>query len=216
MTIQHHPSDELLLSYAAGTLDQGQHVAIATHLLPCSSCRHWVQSMEGIGGHLLNNLPPAKLADDALERLTAKLDAGGNFTPSRRQRPDVESDIPGIPAFVRSLTTGRWKWVAPHLQLQQVALSDAGETRVFLLKSSQGTRFLPHDHTGFEMTNVLIGSFSHDGKSFGPGDFDLGDTENSHEIEIGPEGPCISLVAMQGELKLRGFLGRLIQPLIAI
>jgi anti-sigma factor ChrR (cupin superfamily) len=30
------------------------------------------------------------------------------------------------------------------------------------------------------------------------------------------EGPCISLVAMQGDLKLRGFLGRLIQPLIAI
>jgi putative transcriptional regulator len=35
MIIQHHPSDELLLAYSAGSLDQGQHVAIATHLLQC-------------------------------------------------------------------------------------------------------------------------------------------------------------------------------------
>jgi putative transcriptional regulator len=216
MTIQHHPAEELLLAYAAGTLDQGQHAVIASHLMPCSSCRRWVRSMEGLGGDLLNNMPPAKLADDALGRLTARLDVDGAIAPLRQQRPEVDSDIPGLPAFVRSLTTGRWKWVAPHVQLQQVALPDAGETRVFLLKSSPGTKFLPHDHTGFEMTNVLTGSFIHDGKRFAPGDFDLGDADTSHKIEIGMEGPCISLVAMQGDLKLRGFLGRLIQPLIAI
>lgn len=216
MTIQHHPTDELLLAYAAGTLDQGQHIAVATHLLPCAACRSWVQSLEGLGGSVLSALPASTMASDALSRIEARLDEPAPHIPSPRLRPDVHSDIPGLPAFVRGFSAGKWTWVAPRLHLKRLALTDPGDTRVFLLKSSPGTRFLPHDHTGFEMTSVLTGSFSHDGKHYGPGDFDLGDPDTGHEIVIGPKDDCISLVAMQGELKLRRLLGRLIQPFLSI
>ncbi len=216
MTIQHHPTDELLLAYAAGTLDQGQHIAIATHLLPCAQCRRWVRSMEGLGGTMLGALPPSAMASDALGRVEARLDEPAASAPSVQTRPDVHADIPGLPVFVRGIAAGPWTWVAPHLHLRRLTLTDPGETRVFLLKSSPGTRFLPHGHTGFEMTSVLTGSFSHDGQRYGPGDFDLGDPDTGHEIAIGREGDCISLVAMQGKLKLRGLLGRLVQPFIAI
>jgi putative transcriptional regulator len=216
MTIQHHPTDELLLAYAAGTLDQGQHVAIATHLLACSACRGWVQSLEGLGGTMLSALPASAMAGDALSRIEARLDEPALSAPCEQRRADMHSDVPGLPAFVRGFPAGKWKWVAPNLHLKRLALSDAGDTRVFLLRSSPGTRFLPHGHTGFEMTSVLTGSFSHDGQHYGPGDFDLGDPDTGHEIVIGPEGDCISLVAMQGELRLKGLLGRIVQPFLAI
>jgi putative transcriptional regulator len=216
MTIQHHPTDELLLAYAAGTLDQGQHIAIATHLLACTSCRSWVQSLEGLGGSVLSALPASAMAGDALSRIEARLDEPAFSVPSEQRRMDTHSDVPGLPAFVRGLPAGKWKWVAPNLHLKRLALTDPGDTRVFLLKSSPGSRFLPHGHTGFEMTSVLTGSFNHDGKHYGPGDFDFGDSDTGHAIEIGPSGDCISLVAMQGDLKLRGFLGRLVQPFISI
>lgn len=216
MTIQHHPTDELLLAYAAGTLDQGQHVAIATHLLPCSACRRWVQSLEGLGGSVLSTLPASAMANDALSRIEAMLDEPVVSDPSGQRRPVLHSDVPGLPAFVRGLPAGKWKWVAPNLHLKRLALSEPCDTRVFLLRSRPGSRFLPHGHTGFEMTSVLTGSFSHDDQHYGPGDFDLGDPDTGHEIVIGPEGDCISLVAMQGELKLQGVLGRIIQPFLSI
>jgi putative transcriptional regulator len=216
MTIQHHPTDELLLAYAAGTLDQGQHIAVATHLLPCAACRSWVQSLEGLGGSVLSALPASAMASDALSRVEARLDEAARAGPSGQPHPDLHPDVPGLPAFVRSRPAGNWKWVGPHLRLRRLTLSEPGDTRVFLLKSSPRTRFLAHGHTGFEMTTVLTGSFSHDGKRYGPGDFDLGDPDTGHEIAIGPEGDCISLVAMQGELKLQGLLGRLVQPFLSI
>jgi putative transcriptional regulator len=215
MTIQHHPSDELLLAYSAGSLDQGQHVAIATHLLQCGACRGWVRGMEGLGGSVLNELSPSAMADDALARLETRLDEP-IAAPTLEPRRNSHYDMPGLPPFVRSLPAEEWKWLAPNVQLRRLALTEPGDTRVLLLRSKAGVRILPHDHTGFEMTCVLTGSFSHDGACYGPGDFDFGDSSTSHDIAIGPEGDCVSLVAMQGDLRLKGLLGRLVQPFISL
>ena len=35
MNIDHHPSEELLLDYATGALDEGWSIALATHLALC-------------------------------------------------------------------------------------------------------------------------------------------------------------------------------------
>jgi putative transcriptional regulator len=216
MTIKHHPTDDLLLAYAAGTLDQGQHIAVATHLLPCRQCRNWVQSLESLGGAVLGDLPPSDMASNAFSRVEVRLDDVPVSVARQHPSPDGCGDVPGLPAFARHLPSGRWRWVAPNLHIQRLNLADPGETRVFLLKSAPGTRFLPHRHTGLEMTSVLTGSFSHDGRHYGPGDFDFGDAETGHAIKIGNDGHCISLVAMQGHLQLQGLLGRMVQPLLAI
>jgi len=216
MSIRHHPSDELLAAYAGGTLDQGRHIAVATHLGHCPSCRAWVASMEGIGGSILSALPPMAMADDAFRRLETQLDDTHSVAAPARPPADVLADIPGLLPFVHTLRAGLWTWVAPGLHLRQIDLPEPSDTRVFLLRSRPGIKLLPHGHTGFEMTCVLTGSYSHDGKRYCVGDFDFGDTGTEHTVTIGSEGDCISLVAMQGELRLKGFLGRLIQPLIAI
>ena len=124
------------------------------------------------------------------------------------------ADVPGLPRFVRDYPAGSWKWIAPKVHLRPIQLPEGSGTRVFLLKSRPGTKMIEHTHTGFEMTCVLSGSFAHAGGHFGPGDFDLGDGTVDHEIMVDSAEDCICLIAMQGDLKLNGMIGRLLQPLI--
>lgn len=216
MNIQHHPSDELLTAYAAGTLDQGQHIALATHLMTCSDCRKWVRSMEHLGGAVLTDLAPEAMSSGALDRILSRLEEPVEKAQIEPALDDGVSDVAGLPAFVRRFPAGEWKWLAPRLHLRRIRISESDETRVFLLKAGENLKLLPHAHTGVEMTCVLHGSFSHDGERYGVGDFDLGDREMNHDITIGPDGDCVCLVAMQGELQLKGFLGRLMQPFAAL
>ena len=215
MTIQHHPSDELLTAFAAGTLDQGQHVAIATHLVRCSHCRGWMHSMEHVGGKVLADLSPTAMSHDAFARIEARLNEPVQAAkPAARSVPASLDDVAGLPAFVRRYPAGPWKWIAPRVHLRPIRLPHANNTRVFLLKSGPGTKMLEHTHTGIEMTCVLSGSFSHEGGHYGPGDFDLGDETVDHQVLVDPGEDCICLVAMQGDLRLNGLIGRLVQPFV--
>jgi putative transcriptional regulator len=75
---------------------------------------------------------------------------------------------------------------------------------------------LQHTHTGIEMTCVLSGAFRQEGAHYGPGDFDLGDETIDHQpvVELGQD--CICLVAMLGDLQLKGLIGRVVQPFIRL
>jgi putative transcriptional regulator len=216
MRIDHHPPEPLLTAFSAGALDIGQHVAIATHAAGCAHCRFWVRTMEHVGGATLDDLPAAPMAAVALDLALTRLDTPAALTEAVTSPPDWLGDIPGLPAFVRRYPAGKWKWIAPRLFMRTIHVTEPTDTRVFLLKAGPGMKLLPHAHSGVEMTCILTGSFSHDGERYGPGDFDLGDPDVEHEISIGSKEGCICLVAMQGELRLKGFLGRLMQPFVAI
>jgi len=215
MTIKHHPTDELLTAFAAGTMDQGQHVAIATHLVKCSQCHGWMRSMEHVGGAALAGLSPTVMSNGALARVEARLGEPAQATATPvPPLPTPLADVPGLPAFVRRYPTGPWTWIAPRVHLRPIRLPYADKTRVFLLKSGPGTKMLEHTHTGIEMTCVLSGGFAHESGHFGPGDFDLGDESMDHRVLVDPGEDCICLAAMQGDLRLNGIVGRLVQPFI--
>jgi putative transcriptional regulator len=217
MTILHHPPDPLLVAFSSGTLDLGQHIAIATHAFGCARCRNWARVLENIGGVTLDKLPPDTMANDALDSVMARVETPAATTDVSASGPlDSVGDIPGLPGFVRSYPAGKWEWVAPRLYMRSVHATGPGETRVFFLKAGPGVKLLPHAHTGIEMTCILSGSFSHDGGYYGAGDFDLGDPDVDHQISIGSEEYCICLVAMQGELRLKGIFGKLMQPFVSI
>ena len=73
MSIEHHPTDSLLAAFAAGTLDHGQHIAVATHLVSCPQCHTFIRSMEQVGGAVLTSLPPAAMSNGALAAVEARL-----------------------------------------------------------------------------------------------------------------------------------------------
>jgi len=213
MSIEHHPTDSMLAAFAAGYLDHGQHIAIATHLVSCPQCRTFMRSMEQVGGAVLASLPPAAMSNGALAAVEARLNepVPAGITPSV-----AETEVPRLPKFVRRYRFGKWKWIAPSVHLRPIVLPYESDTRVFLLKSGPGTKMLQHTHTGVELTCVLSGAFRQDGSRYGPGDFDLGDETINHQPIVEAGQDCICLVAMQGELRLNGLLGRIMQPFVRL
>jgi putative transcriptional regulator len=173
--------------------------------------------MEQVGGAVLERLPPSEMSAGAFAAVEARLGEPAAAVPGPAVQGLSEQgfrDIAGLPPFVRRYGDSSWKWIAPKVHFRPIVLPRPSETRVFLLRSKPGTRMVEHTHTGFEMTCVLSGSFAHDGGHFGPGDFDFGDGSDDHEVVIDSADDCICLVAMQGDLKLQGMIGRLLQPLI--
>src|SRR5262249_6988131 len=69
----HHPTEELLFDYAAGTAYEAQGLVVATHLALCPGCRRKVRELETIGGALLDQLA-ATPTPPALEALLGRLD----------------------------------------------------------------------------------------------------------------------------------------------
>lgn len=216
MTIQHHPEHTMLLAFAAGTLDLGQHAAVATHLMYCPHCRRLTRQMEFVGGEVIANIPPAPMSADALACVDARLHEPVGVAAPHRTASTSSLDAPAIPDFVRRYPIGKWQWVAPRVHLRRIELPEESPTRVFLLRSGPGTKMLQHSHTGIELTCVLSGAFAHEGGYFGPGDFDLGDDTVDHQPMVQDGEDCICFVAMQGDLRLNGFLGRVMQPFVRL
>jgi putative transcriptional regulator len=216
MSLEHHPTDEMLAAFAAGILDHGQHVAVATHLVSCRQCRIFVHSMEQVGGSVLASLPPAAMSDDALAAVEARLQEPVRPAAAIETSTVNEAEVPGLPKFVRRYRFGNWKRIAPSVHLRPIGLPYPSDTRVFLLKSGPGTKMLQHTHTGIEMTCVLSGAFRQDGAYYGPGDFDVGDETIDHRPVVEQGQDCVCLVAMQGELRLKGLIGRIVQPFVRL
>ncbi len=214
MTIRHHPSDETLAAYAAGTLDLGRRLVVASHLERCTACRGFVRRAEQVAGAMLEDLTPAPMSADALARTMARIE---REPPVRAAKPAVPVlDEPGLPACLRPYDMGRWRWVGPGVEMRPILLPETDKVRVFLLKAVPGTRLPQHTHEGSELTSILAGSFHHEGGDFLAGDFEEADDDIEHRPVVGKGQTCICLVALEGRLKLSGFVGALLNPFVRL
>jgi anti-sigma factor RsiW len=112
MTIK-HPSDVVLAAFAAGTLDQGQRIAIATHVSGCASCHAFVRAMEHVGGIVLDGLPPTSLAGGSLAEVMARLDKetnGGQAARVEARKRQAEPALPSVGAPVHWRTRANPPW----------------------------------------------------------------------------------------------------------
>jgi putative transcriptional regulator len=122
------------------------------------------------------------------------------------------------PATVDSILelygTGRWRWIGPGISWRPVDLPRENGTRAFMLRAKPGARILKHSHSGTELTLVLKGAFRHERGHFRVGDMEEADSRVAHTPVADKDGECICLLAMQGDLYLEGWLGRLMQPFV--
>lgn len=215
MTIEHHPPEEFLARFAAGRLDQAEHIVLSAHVSLCVRCRRFVAAFERIGGAALEASEPAPLAAGAFDAVMSRI--GGKpalpETAVPRARPSGDARLPKV---LDCYDIGPVRRIAPGLTMRPIVVPGAVKSRAFLLRSEPGSRMLEHTHTETELTCVLEGSFSHEGGYFGPGDFDFGDGTVDHRPVVGPDMPCVCLVAMSGKLRINGLLGRLIEPFIRL
>lgn len=213
MTISHHPPEDLLADFAAGKLEEAHQLVVGVHVAGCARCARFVQAIEQLAGAALEEVEPVPMAPDAFDRVMSRIGASRDDAPAPPLASSADNDLP--PAL-RKYRIGKRRRIAPGLSMRPIELSSPGQARAFLLRSAPGSRMLEHTHTGTELTLVLEGSFSHEGGRFGPGDFDYGDDEIDHRPIVGNEGPCVCLVAMTGDLRMNGLLGRLIGPFVRL
>jgi putative transcriptional regulator len=229
MTILHHPSDETLAAFASGTLDARRAVVVATHVCLCPRCANAMRAFEHIGGAMLEAAAPAGMSAGAWERAAAELDrvapsaalavpdvampgaAALMAAPAQKQEPSDE-----LPPTLRPYALGRWRHVGGGLLTRPVQVHSDSDVRVFLLKGGPGTRLLQHRHTGTEWTCVIHGAYRDEHRRYGPGDFDESDESIEHYQVVEEGRPCVAVVAMQGDIKLQGFIGWLLRPFIRI
>jgi putative transcriptional regulator len=210
MTIRHHPSEVVLADLAAGTLDSGSALVVATHVSFCVICRRGLRRFEALGGALLDELEPTPLKSDTRESVFARLEDQG--------RVDAVDASPaeGLPAPLAGHKLGRWRWIGRGVYWRSVDLAPPGETRVFMLKADPGIRLPHHRHQDREWTCVLQGAFTHAGGTYAAGDFDEADESVEHHPSVGLGEACVCLVAMRGGIELQSFVGRLLQPLVRL
>jgi len=216
--IAHHPSDELLLAVAAGTLDAGAGIVLGAHLETCARCRASVDAFEGAGGAMLESIEPAVMEPAALADTLRRIDAGPVARPPRAvQRP--RPDLPAGVAWPRSLADcdiSRWHWMGPGMRWSRVTVPRAPSANVFLLRIGAGKALANHTHSGVELTHVMCGSF-HDGRAvFGAGDFDAADGSVRHQPVLQAGGECICLAAVEGRLVFDSAIARVIGSLVGI
>lgn len=204
---------------------EGNSVVVATHLMHCTACRRAVRNLDTLAGGLLEDAETAAISSAGRSACLARLD-GEDTSAVPVERLSESRSLPsaGTTQRVAEVTAephalyphGGWKWLGPGIQVQAVDVPSESGTRVFLLKAAPGKRLPDHKHIGTEWTCVLQGAFRHDGGRFGPGDFDEADSEFDHNPEVEDGVECICLVAMNGEIRMKSWIGRLIQPLVKL
>lgn len=208
----HHPTDETLASYIRGTLDEGRRVVVAAHVELCKSCAAVVAVSDHIAGSMLETTQPEPLQHDALQVVLARIDAieavsSRPLPPAARERPFGLDALSG-------LELGPWRWIGPGVHWRSVSVPVDQGARVFMLRAAPNTSLPHHTHTGTELTLILQGAYAHEGGRFGAGDFEEADGTVDHQPVVEPGEDCICLVAMEGQLRLLGLLGRIMQPFV--
>jgi putative transcriptional regulator len=206
-----HPSDERLLDYVTGAIPLGPSLVVGAHLRACPACQAKVAVDEAVGGALFECLPPAQLDPDALA-----------LTLARAERPRAEPPpSPPAPADwvgaspVLSAAYRRRRWAAPGVWVAPISRGP-GAARAYLLRVGAGMSVPRHTHHGLEAVCVLKGAFDDRGDVHGPGDFAESDGSVEHKPMITRDGECVCLVAADGALVPRDWVGRLFQPLVRI
>ncbi|MEQ1955116.1 ChrR family anti-sigma-E factor [Mesorhizobium sp. CN2-181] len=216
MTINHHPSDETLLRYASGTLEPGPRVVVAVHVSGCRACEDRGADFEAIGGSVLEDIEAVELSASALDHMMVRIDAmSGKDSARTVGRKPARAEI-GIrlPDVLDNCDVGGWRWIGPGIRFSRVTLPGEPEANVMLLKVAPGRKLPKHTHSGREYMQVLSGSFADARGRYRPGDMDEADSKVEHQPIVDPQAECICIAALEGQMRLRGFFGRIIQPFI--
>ncbi len=210
----HHPEDELLTAYSAGSLPLSQALCISVHLEHCMSCGHKLQRLNHVGSELMQNLQPSKVSQELKNKV---LDIVVSL-PQRSPESDSNPDDCAVPRCLRQFVPRSyddlpWKRVSVDIHSAELC-RDSNGAKVELLKIRPGGSSMSHTHMGDEYTVILEGSFSDEAGLYAQGDFLLRDENIRHKPVATQDRECICLAVTEGPIQFTGLLNRLLNPLI--
>jgi len=208
-------TDDWLLSYAAGALTEGHSVMVATHLAYHEDLQQTVVDAEAIGGALIDELDPAGIPADMLERVLGRIDTDpvqevttGNKVSSIAPRPLVDY----LGCDVDKL---KWRFMGPGMSNVRL-WTGPNDERLWLLRARGGVATPEHGHNGDEWTLVLKGAYTAAEQHFSIGDMETADEEIVHQPVMDEDEECICLVLTTGLIRFKSPIARMLQPLIGL
>ncbi|MEM1034088.1 MAG: ChrR family anti-sigma-E factor [Myxococcota bacterium] len=233
---RHHLTDELLLGYAAGALDEALSLFVATHLTLCARCRAQAAWLEAVGGSMLEDVnldgrdeasanvtETARGLDEALARLDREAPPSSVVPalPPRALGPRDDPMLAQIPEPLRRYVPLDdnnkivWSTRLPGVGQVTLPLEHRGY-RVAINYLRGGLQVPRHTHDGMEYNLVLTGGFSDRGLNFERGDAAIAGAELTHALDIHPGAPCMLLSVMEHPLVPASPLAKLLSRILPI
>ena len=106
-----------------------------------------------------------------------------------------------------------WSGFSKNIQEFTLPFSDKKLTAKFY-KIAAGKELPAHTHRGNEFTLVMQGAFEDSAGTYNAGDFILADDDVHHQPKALPDCDCICFAVMDAPLKLTGFWGKFLNPLM--
>lgn len=215
MTETHVIDDELLLSYAAGAVEEPVAVLVATHLALNPAARGRYRRLEALGGAMIEEIEPEPLAQGTLDAVLACLGQQERVparpSPSPAKFGEDQSLIPKplIPRPLRDYIGDDpakllWKPTMRGVAMVDVPIGSAGGFTTRLMRVEGGCAVPQHTHRGAELVLVLDGGFTDLNGHFVRGDACVGDEALDHRPIADPGVACLSLLVSDGPIHLTG------------
>ena len=115
--IKHHPDDNLLIEYSAGTLAFGQSIAVSAHLHFCSRCRARVSSLNTLGADLLESSQPESVSDNLLASVMGQLD---DPTPAVKAATERSARPHVLEKILNGKAPDKWEFLTPSLDMARL------------------------------------------------------------------------------------------------
>ena len=210
----HHPDQNMLIEFSAGTLATAPSICVSAHLHFCSSCRAQLLRLDQVGSQLMSQAEPVKVEDDTLARVMEKIDSGETATPEDK---DFDGDMPfSVSKLIgTSLINKNWKRLSSSVDVARFKTGQE-DFEVALHKICAGGKTPKHGHEGLEYTVVLKGSFSDENAVYREGDFLLRQPGDVHQPMGAQNGECICLSALSAPIVPTSPLGFLMKPWLRV
>ena len=207
--------DALLLDYATGALSRPLEILVETHLAMNEESSQSMRMLMQLGGILLEDSEPVSLSEGALETVMAQLDrteksgAGEGVIHSRSEW------LPHPIASYAPSAECKKSWRRAGIGIMEADI-DFGDTggQAKIYRIAPGTAVPIHTHTGAEVTLVLAGGFTDETGSYGPGDISIQEAGGEHQPVADDDGECIVYAVNEGQIRLTGPLGRMLNLLV--
>ena len=209
-TVLGNKSQELLLEYAAGVLDDARRFMIDAHLRMNERCREDVELCEEIGGYLLSkDCEYAQMKETSRDRMMALLDEcldDRELDGSAHDNQCVQTvallksmGISGelIEHLERSCRVGcvpsNWSRLL-NQKIRYLNIDAACEkSTIRLVRIAAGTHVPTHSHNGDEFTLILAGQMSDEFGHYNAGDLVIRRHGEIHTPQIGAAEDCVCL-----------------------
>jgi putative transcriptional regulator len=218
---QHHPDDNLLTEFSAGTLDMAQAIAVSAHLHYCPYCRNKVEKMNNIGAALFTMSEPDDTKENNTLSFETLMEHIDNTEPHVLEDTgsiasrEYSSSFPTVVQKILAQQKLHWKRVTSGLKAANLA-SGQNKYGVYLQKIAAGHQVPQHDHRGNEITVVLRGSISDEDGVYQTGDFILKSIGDVHTPRASSNEDCLCLSIQQAPVRLTSILGRFVNPFLRI